>query len=139
MRLCFDVLKSNSSNMGRYEIVNWGKYKDAHLTYFEICVSDNEVLSNYITYMIDNGEKYMKKEDYTKLIKYYKAIACKEHFVNEDFEDKIEEKLQQCWSQFELLFHSTCVHCNSVLRPGTNVYFNKTRDSWKFKCFDLCV
>jgi len=76
LKLCFNVLKSNASKVGRFEKINWGKYTKAQLTYFELLVSENPDLMEYVRFIIDKQDnlRYMKREDLTKLIEYKRRV-----------------------------------------------------------------
>jgi hypothetical protein len=137
LNLCFNELKSNASTMGKLERINWGKYKEAQLSYFEMLVSENPILVKYVRYIIDNQDNsQMKLENLTKLIEYKKRVDSQDHLVNEDFEERIQKKINTIWVNFTLKYQTKCCCCHSTLTAESVVKWKINPISKKrmFKC-----
>lgn len=137
--VCFKILKYNAAKMGRFDVIEWGKYKDAKLTYFQILVSENIVLMNYVRYITDNqNNTYMIKKNLDKFIEYKKIIDSQDSYtLDDDFEEQIQKKIDQSWiSGFTLRYQSNCIVCKCIIETGTSVKFKKNNNSKKlmFKC-----
>ncbi len=138
--VCFKILKDNAAKMGRIDVIEWGKYKDAKLTYFQMLVSENIVLMNYVRYITDNqNNTYMIKKNLDKFIEYKKIIDSQDSYtLDDDFEEQIQKKIDQSWiSGFTLRYQSNCIFCKCIIETSTSVKFKKNNISKKlmFKCY----
>jgi len=130
LKLCFNVLKSNASTMGKLEKINWGKYREAQLTYFEMLASENPILMEYVRLIIDKQDNlhYMKREDLTKLIEYKRRVDSQDHLKKKkDFEEKIKKKIQE---------KEYCYWCNCEITDETGVKYltNPISNKTMIKC-----
>ena len=125
--------------MGRFDVIEWGKYKDAKLTYFQILVSENIVLMNYVRYITDNqNNTYMIKKNLDKFIEYKKIIDSQDSYtLDDDFEEQIQKKIDQSWiSGFTLRYQSNCIFCKCIIETNTSVKLkNNISKRLMFKCY----
>lgn len=127
----FNILRGNAEYYGRFTKVSFGKYKNM-LTYFELCCSKNKEIVDYTKWVLSNDDEWNGKDE---LILFNERINNNsDNVINNQFEEKVKQKIGNIWKKRQLKYPSRCVKCKGYLCEDEEVYMKNQDKKWLFKC-----